>query len=155
MPTQPNDLSFNHGKAVLNIRVVVLLLTPKGYLFERYKDEFSFPVGGRVKIHETTEEAAKRELKEELNLEVETLKLTGLIENFFLMNGREYHELNFVFRVDLKDSLDLGTLVSEGDNEGFIAIQQEDLEKYDIRPKAILQLIASPDTFCHLVNREI
>jgi len=155
MSTQPDDLTFDHDQGVLNIRVLIVISTPDGYVFEKSNDGYYFTIGGRVKIHETTIEAAQRELKEELNVETNTLKLMGLIENFFVMNDRKYHEYNFVFQLQLENSIDLNSFSSDGDNEGFITIKEDDLHNYDIRPKVIPDLIASTDTFCHFINKDM
>ncbi len=155
MPTQPDDLTFDHEKGILNIRVLVVVATPDGYLFEKSNDVYYYTIGGRVKIHETIAKAAQRELKEELDIKVENLELTGLIENFFEMNNREYHELNFVFQIQLESSLDLQRLEEVADTNGHVLIKKEELEKHDIRPRAISEVIHSSKPFCHVVNKDI
>lgn len=148
-----SDLTVLIDQTTLNIRVVILLQTPQGMIFEKSKDGYLFAIGGRVKITESTEQAAIRELEEELNLKNIKLNLAGVIENFFTMsNGKDYHEINFVYKAALASSLELNTLSS--DNEGYICLNQSDMDKYDIRPQAILQIADTRERFMHLINRE-
>jgi 8-oxo-dGTP diphosphatase/2-hydroxy-dATP diphosphatase len=45
--------------------------------------------GGKVEENETIEEAAKREFKEESNIDIVSLKEVGIIDFIFLNNGKE------------------------------------------------------------------
>lgn len=60
-------------------------------------------VGGRLQFGETTDEALKREIKEELGIEIKTATLMHIAENFFEWQGRHAHEIDFVFKVELDE----------------------------------------------------
>jgi ADP-ribose pyrophosphatase YjhB (NUDIX family) len=62
----------------------------KGQLFHR-------PVGGGIHFGETSREAMLREIREELGLEVEQLRLLGVLENLFTCEGEQGHEVVFVY----------------------------------------------------------
>lgn len=148
------DLSIVVDDAVLNVRVVVLLKSEQGYLFEESDEGYLFPLGGRVKIHESTIEACAREILEETNLKDIDVKLFGVLENFFInKEEKQYHELNFVFKADLQHSLDVDSLVSES-NVGFVYVKPEETDQYDIRPRPISDVLSMDDDFFHIVNRE-
>jgi len=55
-----------------------------------------FP-GGGLEYGETAESAARREMREELDTELENLRLLGVIENLFEFEGQPGHENVFVF----------------------------------------------------------
>jgi ADP-ribose pyrophosphatase YjhB (NUDIX family) len=66
------------------------------------EDDQSFltPPGGGVQFGETLEQAIRRELREELGVDLSHLKRLGMLENFFRFDGRDEHELVYVFETD-------------------------------------------------------
>ncbi len=154
MENTNKDLSVLVDDTVLNIRVVILLKSKNGYIFEKSKNGYFFALGGRVKLHESTIEACARELLEEVKLQNIDVKMSGVVENFFKMDEEKYHEINFVFRGTLKQSIDIKSLGSDKGNLGYVYILPKDFDKYDIRPKALLEAINSDRTFLHIVSKE-
>lgn len=55
------------------------------------------PIGGGIEYGESSRDAVVRELREELGVEVENLQLLGVLENIFIYEGRQGHEIVFVF----------------------------------------------------------
>ncbi len=68
----------------------------KGQVFYR-------PLGGGIEFGERAEEAAAREIKEELGTEVEALRLLGVFENLFTYMGKPGHELVWLYEGSLVD----------------------------------------------------
>lgn len=137
------DLTIKLDSETLNIRVAILLKTKNGYIFEKHKNGYLFAIGGRIKLNESSMEAAVRELKEELLMSDEDfnikLKLRVLIENFLEMKNSEndyehVHEICFVYEAEEV----YGGLLRE---EYFIEVLPEDFAKHDIRPTVLLDLI--------------
>lgn len=131
------------------MRVAVILKTENGFVLEKdnnYGDYFA--VGGRMKINETSEEAAKREVLEEVGLVIkENLKLKAIIELFFGPEKERVHEICFVYILDGIHELKLG--------EGFAEYTMEQINEMDVRPSVIKQLFESKnDEFVHLTHRE-
>ena len=63
------------------------------------KDDFwSFP-GGRVEMGENSTDSLIREMKEELNEDVEIIRLLWLVKNFFVYNHKNYHEICFYYLI--------------------------------------------------------
>src|SRR5215208_350542 len=64
---------------------------------------FHRPPGGGIEFGEHSREAAARELQEEFDLVVpaEELRLLGVIENSFEFRGAPYHEICFIYEVDV------------------------------------------------------
>lgn len=148
------DLTLLVDDTVLNIRVAILVETPAGFVFEKHKSGYLFVLGGRVKINETSQEAASRKVFEELGLKDLKLDLISIIENFFSVdNGKKYHEINFVYKTVINEMLDLSQFTSDSGNVGYHYIENEDFANYDIRPKAIKELIKIQKPFVHLVNK--
>ncbi|QQS50464.1 MAG: NUDIX domain-containing protein [Bacteroidota bacterium] len=78
------------------------------------KGMFDFP-GGFVDPDETAEEAALRELKEELGIEPENLRYLGSAPNHYVYKGIEYTTCDLFFVCELKQpnlSLDISEIAS-------------------------------------------
>jgi ADP-ribose pyrophosphatase YjhB (NUDIX family) len=88
---------------------VLLLIEHKGKLLLNKgqdsvkKETFYRFVGGSVKFGETTEKALRREIREELNSEIENLKFLQVVENIFTYEGEKCHEIIFLYKGDLSN----------------------------------------------------
>ena len=67
-------------------------------------ETFYRPLGGGIEFGESSETTVRRELKEEINVEVGDLRFLGVLENIFMFNGNSYHEIVMVFDGSLIDS---------------------------------------------------
>jgi ADP-ribose pyrophosphatase YjhB (NUDIX family) len=65
-----------------------------------YEDFWTLP-GGRVELGEPAADTLRREMQEEIGVEVEVGRLLWLIENFFVYEGKRWHEIAFYFEVAL------------------------------------------------------
>lgn len=154
---QKGDLQFVVEDTVFNYRVVVLLNTPDGYVFEKSGDGYLFAIGGKVSINEVSSESAIRELYEEIGLKCTDLRLVALIENFFILPGvgGKYHELALVYRTDIDERLNLSEMKSgSAHNLGFVAIKPDDFGSVDIKPVVLPKLILENREFVHIINKE-
>jgi len=94
-------------KTILKVMLVIehdgKLLAGKGY--DEAKDEHFYRLlGGGVNFQETTEEAIRREIKEELDSEIEDLRLLDTVENIFEYNGEKGHEICFIYDGELANT---------------------------------------------------
>jgi 8-oxo-dGTP pyrophosphatase MutT (NUDIX family) len=81
------------------------ILVAEGY--DSIKDEYFYrPLGGGIEFGESSVETICRELMEELNAEVdrESLKYLGAVENIFHFNGIPGHEIVLIYDGALKES---------------------------------------------------
>jgi 8-oxo-dGTP pyrophosphatase MutT (NUDIX family) len=141
------DLSIELGANKLNLRVTVLCETPKGFLVENLKNDFYFPIGGRIQIQEDSIMAAKREFLEEIGIDCPSLEYAGVLESFFEHQKMRYHEINFVYR----NQLSLVPRLSKT----IFAIPKEQLLKHDLRPNKIKDIIDNNyQTPFHFIIRE-
>jgi 8-oxo-dGTP pyrophosphatase MutT (NUDIX family) len=97
-----DDIGFFGGYRV----AAVLLNEGKILLFtEELIDCWVLP-GGGIKIFESSEEAIKREFKEETGISIKVERLLWIVENSFEMDGLKYHALELTFLVSPMDSLE-------------------------------------------------
>lgn len=64
--------------------------------------DYYFLPGGHVEFGELIEDALKREVMEELGVEVKNMKSLFMLENIFKQKGVNRHEFNHVFKVELE-----------------------------------------------------
>jgi len=75
-----------------------------GEMYDPAKQErFYCPPGGGIEFQETSERALRREIKEELDAEIENPTLLSILENIFTFDGGQAHEIVFVYDAELKD----------------------------------------------------
>ncbi|MGB3311121.1 MAG: NUDIX hydrolase [Nodosilinea sp.] len=58
---------------------------------------FARPLGGGIDFGETSAQAAIREIKEELGVDIAEVELVGIVENIFVYEGEPGHEIVFVY----------------------------------------------------------
>lgn len=72
--------------------------------FDTIKQDYYYrPLGGGIEYGESSRTAVLREIREELGVEVENLNLLGVLENIFVYEGRQGHEIVFVFDAEFVD----------------------------------------------------
>ncbi len=127
------DISIPINNVKLNIRVSVLLETPDGFVFEKDKDGYYSPVGGRIKINETSVEATKREVEEELNIKINDTEYIATIENFFKID-MPFHEINIVHYAKI-DYLECP--------KDFYVFDEKSIQEVSIKPEIIKEMIVN------------
>src|SRR3990170_1329775 len=68
------------------------------------RQRFYRPLGGEIEFGERAEEAARREVREEIGAEVDGLLLLGVFENLFVYQGERGHELVWLFEGRFSDA---------------------------------------------------
>ena len=108
-------------KAMLLIIDNGRLLAGKGHDNVKNEDFYRL-LGGSLNFNETSEQGIRREIKEELNSDIENLKLLDVIENIFTYNGNFGHEITFLFK---------GKLLNQKINQKEIIHIMEDNYEFD------------------------
>lgn len=78
------------------------ILVSEGYDSSE-KEYFCRPLGGGIEFGEHSRDAMLREIMEETGAEVENLRLVGVLENLFMFEGRQGHEIAFVYDAEFVD----------------------------------------------------
>ncbi|MDR1054524.1 MAG: NUDIX domain-containing protein [Prevotellaceae bacterium] len=109
--------------------VAALIENEKGELiFTRRKNDpaknmLDLP-GGFIDLGETAEEAVRRELKEELNVDIDDLNYFGSFPNRYLYDGIVYFTLDMVFRCRVNN---LSTLQAGDDVGDYVFIAPKNI----------------------------
>lgn len=155
------DLSIDIEDYKLNIRAGGLIIHNNKILAHKNinKDHYCIP-GGRIELGENSETTIKREIQEELGKDIDILKYSSTIENFFYMNKKKYHELYFLYRVEFKNEEDKKIEYTMHNIEGKDYLQYEwlDIDKideYNILPECLKDMLKKDNMPTHVINEEI
>lgn len=141
------DLTIPLENITLNIRVAVLVKKEGGFVLEKSKGGYYFAVGGRVKAGETSKEAAKREVFEELGIIVEDFELSGVVELFYGPKDGRVQEICFVYHTPDINDLKL--------TDEFSVYTLEQIETIDFRPLVMKEIMKEgTGKVLHLVMKE-
>lgn len=104
-----------------SIRNTVRAVIKRGHeilVLEEVKDSLKhyYLPGGGIEFLETSEAALRREIKEELNLEIKNCKELCTLSNIFEVNGMKSHELTQIFEIKVDEVVnDMDNVIMTGD----------------------------------------
>ena len=107
------------------------------------KRGFARPLGGGIDFGETSAQAAIREIKEELGVDITGVELLGIVENTFVYEGTPGHEIVFVYDGRFVDESLYG-------RESLTAVEGK--QKFEVVWRSPQSLRDGP---CYLVPQEI
>lgn len=138
------DLLISLNDTKVKIRVVGLIKTKKGYIFEKSEKGYIFAIGGKIILNESSKDAIIREIKEEIGMDIKEASLISVFENFYGKFPEKVQEICFVYEVVEEFT---GNLGSE-----FVEVQLSDLNNYDVRPNVIKEILLSKkNNFKHFI----
>ena len=149
------NITIVNGENKFNFRVAILIENKGRFLLET-AGEFWNMIGGRVQFGESSLEAAKRELKEELNIEVDYLTFINVSEIFFEWMGKKQQEVLFVYKVILSDEYAITSkdkFKCLDTNEMFEWHNKKNIEKLVCKPDIIKKLIFQNDIISHQIEK--
>lgn len=101
------DITFKTEEGRFNYRVCAIIIHNNTILaMHDERSPYYYLPGGRVCMQETAEDAIRRELKEELQIEAEIIRPLWLNQSFFTedVNHERYHELCIYYLVDVSNT---------------------------------------------------
>ena len=144
-----NDISVNIDSIKFNYRTALLVeKDDKVYVECNPEIDFVTLPGGRVKLLESSTEALRREIKEEMGIEIkeEDIDLKSIIENFFEFDNKKYHELYFLYMLKKEltdDRFKEGTKNIDSKNHYYKWVKKEDLAKENLLPEVLREVVKS------------
>lgn len=76
------------------------------------------PLGGHIEFGERSEDAIKREIKEEVNSSIKNLEFLGLIENIQRSGKKIHHEIDFLYKGKLSNKKLFENEIFDRDEDG-------------------------------------
>ena len=131
----------------LNIRVGIIFKYQDKVLIELSNTSNSVIPGGRIKINEESSDAIKREIKEEMDFDLDSKKIQFLnvLEEFFEIDNVQFHEIFFVYNY-LVDEDDYNKLLSikrnlDNTNNYYEFIHIDNLREVNLLPERLIEMI--------------
>jgi ADP-ribose pyrophosphatase YjhB (NUDIX family) len=95
-------IRYDQGDSCFNYRIVGVAVHDDSILLHQGEGEaFWILPGGRAELGEPAEQTLRREMKEEIGVEVEVVRLLWFVENFFKYADKNYHEITLYFLMQL------------------------------------------------------
>jgi ADP-ribose pyrophosphatase YjhB (NUDIX family) len=113
--------------------------------------------GGRVEMLEQSDNALKREMREEIATDVRVGRLVWVIENFFKPQDTSYHEIGMYYLMNLPDNSIVFKSVEHTCKDGPVTLRFRwfplaDIELVEIRPAFLKKgLLRIPQHTEHLI----
>lgn len=153
------DVSFKVNtdgqKRRFNYRLAALLEHDEKILIHQASGfDYTYIPGGRVEIGESSEDAVRRELQEELGISTEVISVPYVVENFFKYEEEIFHEVSLFFKVKTTDTDKLPKDGEERDNVIFYWRHPSNIEDLNLKPEFLVDALAKiSDKTEHIINR--
>lgn len=156
------DIRLFSGDIKFKYRVSAVIINNDKLLVNKYDEKrFCLP-GGYAEVGESSLEAIKREVKEEVQLEIKDAKYIGLIENFFTnFRGDKTHGLDFYYIIKISNTeaekIDMNYV--ENDKDGIVEhhfswINISELNLYELVPDTLIKVIQKKEENFHYIIKE-
>lgn len=131
-------INFKRDNKCFNLRVASVIKKDDKILLTRDNNFYTLP-GGRVYFGETTENALKRSIYDELNINIKIIKLLSINENFFDYGKDDYHELLFVYLCELEEKSNYDEIVINKDaDKSYHFVSIKDMLNLNFKPEFLL-----------------
>ncbi len=154
------DISLMIDNVKLNYRVGLLIDNGEEIFIEcNNVNDYAVLPGGRVKTLEDTITALKREIKEEMHVELKDneLEMHAFIENFFNMDNIDYHELYVLYKINVNkdDQRFINKMKNyDSDTNYYLWVNKKDLKNVKILPETIKDLVKE-NNFKNIINNDL
>ncbi|MGT2926453.1 NUDIX hydrolase [Streptococcus cuniculipharyngis] len=148
------DFRTRTDQQVFGVRATGLLVKDEQVYLAKSPEGKYYTLGGAIQIGETTEEAVKRELKEEIGIDVEVGPLAFVVENQFELDGTAFHQIEFCYLVSPLS--DPASYLEEGQSTRQCEwVAFADLEKLNLNPAFLKTELAAWDgQLKHVINKD-
>lgn len=154
------DITIEVQDYILNVRAAVVIIHNDKILVHRNINSNHYAlVGGRVEVGEDSVATVKREIKEEMGKEIEIIGYISTIENFFIMNGKKYHEIEFVHLAEFKEEKDklIQDTIKNIEGKDYLQYEWIELNQIDqvpLMPVKIQSVLKNGKYPLHVINKD-
>lgn len=165
MTSERAILRVDFEEARFQVRAAAILRREGHILLHRaVGEEFWALPGGRVELGEPSVGALEREILEEMSVPIKVGRLHYVVENFFTLGTRRYHEFGFYFDTALEDPFPFakdGEICFRSRDGGtdlefaWVRDTEAALDTWNFKPPALRPRLHQVDSgFEHLVLEE-
>lgn len=153
---QGKNICMQDEEYKYTLRSAAIIVRNGALLTAHYAEqECNYLVGGGVQAGESSLEAIRREMNEELGCELPVIRLLYVQERFYAFEGRKHQETCFYYLVDGS-----GLTVADGDHtdqllETLHWIPLDQIKNTQIVPLFLKEALDElPETLVHVISRE-
>ena len=154
------DISIEVQDYILNVRAAVVIVHNDRILVHKdiNSDHYAL-MGGRVELGEDSITTIKREIKEEIGKEIEIIGYISTVENFFIMKGKKYHEIEFVYLAEFKNEKDklIQDTIKNIEGKDYLQyewIERNQIDKIPLMPVKIQAVLKDGKYPVHIINKD-
>lgn len=154
------DITIEVQDYILNVRAAVVIIHNGKILVHRNINSNHYAlVGGRVELGEDSIATVKREIKEEMGKEIEIIGYISTIENFFIMNGKKYHEIEFVHLAEFKEEKDklIQDTIKNIEGKDYLQyewIERNKIDQVPLMPVKIQSVLKNGKYPLHVIDKD-
>jgi len=157
---EKRDVNFTFDNDRFNYRVGILIFCGNKVLISKFESvNFYNIMGGRVKLGENTQDAVKRELKEELDYDLNVpIELKIVSEDFFNWMDKYVQELTFVYKLELSEEYfekfkNFNVIDSKDERVNWF--DKDQLQKINCVKNFMKEVFDLPQGIVHAIDGEI
>ena len=154
------DISIEVQDYILNARAAVVIVHNDKILVHKNinADHYAL-IGGRVKLGEDSITTIKREIREEIGKEIEIIDYISTVENFFVMKGKKYHEIEFVYLAEFKEEKDklIQDTIKNIEGKDYLQyewIERSQIDQIPLMPAKIQAVLKEEKYPVHIINKD-
>ena len=124
----------------MNIEIIAraaIVRNRKILLCKAKEKNYYFLPGGHIEFGENLKAGLKREIQEELGLNSTTIEFFDIVENFFVQNKKNNHEINFIFSTMLENK----EIKSKEKYIEFEWFELDQLKKVNLLPETLKNIL--------------
>lgn len=151
------DLTLKTDSGLFNHRVAAVIVHNNKLLAQKNMQTGEYYlVGGRISFGESSEDALKREIREELKIEITNYRPLWINECFFIDSGKNFHEVGIYYLTDIEGT-DFNLFTSSFETEEdrrtnhYEWLDIDNLENIPLYPLFIKQEIKNTDDGLKLI----
>ena len=155
------DLELMTEEGRFHYRVGAIIFHRGKFLLMRNEEApYSYSVGGKVRLGESSEEAVRREVLEETGVELEIERVVAFHEQFFQeeVTGDHTHEIGLYYLMaDSKelDHVSCHSVTTRGAGEELFWAAPNEVGEVGFVPSSIGEILTKlPEQFVHIVERD-
>jgi len=151
-----SDIHIKKPEAAFTYRAAALIIKNNKLLVAKnIQYPLYYTIGGKVEINETSEEAAIREVYEELGLHMEIDKLAFVQERFHKVGEHQHHEIVFFYLMKPGNISISDDTTTDQAQESLHWLPLDGLGKFDLVPKFLkTKSFHNIDHVEHIISRE-
>lgn len=155
-----HDIQFTTDSGMFNCRVVGVCVKENRFFLSKLKsDDYWTFIGGKPQFGESSDTAILREYCEETGAQLQTDHLLAVIENFFVIGDKPWHQYIFFYMLrddnDVLKFFDGERAVNDNCEAVYKWFELSELENINIKPDCsndILQNLSANTR--HYINRD-